>query len=55
MFPKTLNIEVPYDPAILFLDIDLKKTIIRKDACNIMYTEAPFTTARHCKQHLNIH
>ena len=33
---KNLNIELPHDPAIPFLDIHLKKTkiLIRKDPCS---------------------
>ena len=45
-FLKKLKIELPYDPAIPLLGIYLEKTIIRKDACIMMFTAALFTIAR---------
>jgi len=45
-FPKKLKIELPYDPAILFLSIYLKKTIISKDPCTPMFLVALLGTAR---------
>ena len=50
MFLEKLKIELPYDPAILFLGIYPEKTIIQKDTCTPMFTAAPFTTARTWKQ-----
>ena len=49
-FLKKLKIELPHDPAIPLLGIYLEKTIIQKDTCTPMFTEALFTTARTCKQ-----
>ena len=49
-FLKRLNIELPYDPAILLLGIYPEKTIIQKDTCTPMFTEALFTIARSWKQ-----
>ena len=40
---KKLNTELPYDPTIPFLGISPVKTIILKDACTPMFTEALFT------------
>ena len=51
---KKLKIELPYDPAIPLMDIYLDKTIIQKDACIPMYTEALFTIVKTWK-HLNVH
>ena len=51
MFLKKLKIELPYDPAILLLDIYSEKTIIQKDTCTTMFTAALFTKARTWKQH----
>ena len=42
---KNLNIELPYDPAII-----LAKIIICKDICTPMFTAALFTIARTWKQ-----
>jgi len=36
---------MPYYPAIPFLGIYSEKTIIRKDTCKPMFTEALFTIA----------
>ena len=49
-FLKQLKIELPYDPAIPFLGIDLDKTIIPKDTCTPMLIAALFTIARTWKQ-----
>ena len=51
-FFKKLKIELPYDPAILLLNIHLKKirTLIRKDICTPMFTAALFTIAKIQKQ-----
>ena len=43
--PQKWKIEMPYYPAIPFLGIYSKKTIITKDTCNPMFTEALFTIA----------
>ena len=48
--PKKLKIELPYDPAILLLDIYPEKTIIQKDTCTTMFITALFTIARTWKQ-----
>ena len=45
-FPRKLNTELPYDPAIPFLGIYLEKTIIQKDTCNPVVTAALFTIVR---------
>ena len=49
-FLKKLKIELPYDPAIPLLGIYPEKTIIRKDACTLMFTAALFTIARTQKR-----
>ena len=48
--PKKLKIGLPYDPAIPLLSIYPEKTIIQKDTCTPMFTEALFTIARSWKQ-----
>ena len=45
-----LKVELPYDPAIPILGIQLDKTIIQKDTCTSVFTAALFTTARTWKQ-----
>ena len=47
-FLKKLKIEVPYDPAILLLDIYPKntKTLIQRDTCTPMFIAALFTIAK---------
>ena len=45
-FLKKLKIELPYDPAISFLDIYLEKTILQKDTCTAMFIAALFTIAK---------
>ena len=49
---KKLKIELPYYPAIPFLDIYWKKmkTIIQKDTCTPMFIAALFTVAKVWKQ-----
>ena len=49
-FLKNLNIELPYDPSIPVLGIDLEKAIIQKDICTAMFTAALFTIAKKWKQ-----
>ena len=44
-FLKNLNIELPYAPAIPFLEMYLDKTIIQKDTCP-MFTAALFSIAK---------
>ena len=48
-FLKKLQIELPYDPAILLLGIYPEITIIQKDTCTPMFTAAVFTIARSWK------
>ena len=43
-FLRKLTIELPYDPAIPLLDINLDKTIIQKDTCTPMFTATLFTS-----------
>ena len=50
-FLRKLNIELPYDPAIPFLDIYLEKNKIWKDTCTLMFTAALFTITKTWKQH----
>ena len=45
-FLRKLKRELPYDPAILLLDIYPDKTLIQKDACTPIFTEALFTIAK---------
>ena len=47
---KKLGIKPPYDPAILFLGINLEETKIEKDTCIPMCTAVLFTIARTWKQ-----
>ena len=46
MFLKKLKIKLPYDPAIPLLGIYPEKTIISKDICSTIFTEALFTIAK---------
>ena len=48
--PKKLNIELPYDAAIPLPGIYPEKTIIQKDTCTPIFTEALFTIAKTWKQ-----
>ena len=41
------TIELPYDPEILLLDINLEKTINQKDTRTPMFIKAWFTIDRH--------
>ena len=41
--PQKLKLELPYDPAILLLDIYLYKTIIQEYTCAPIFTAALFT------------
>ena len=54
-FLKKLKIELPYDPAIPFLDIypEKMKTLIQKDTCPPVFTVALFTMAKTKKQPKN--
>ena len=49
-FPQKLKTELPYNPAIPFMDIYPEKTIIQKDTCIPMFTTALFTIANTWKQ-----
>ena len=49
-FFKTLEINLPYDPAIPLLGIYPEKATILKDTCIPMFTAALFTIARTWKQ-----
>ena len=45
-----LNTEPPYDPGILLLGIHPDKTVIQKDTCTPVFTEALFTMTKPWKQ-----
>ena len=47
---RKLNIELPYDQAILFLGIYPDKTFTQKDTCIPMFNAALFTIAKTWKQ-----
>ena len=47
---KKLNIELPYDPGIPFLGVYSEKSIIQKDTCIPIFTEALFTIAKTWEQ-----
>ena len=49
-FLKTLEIELPYDPAIPLLGIYTEETRIERDTCTPMFISALFTIARTWKQ-----
>ena len=49
-FLKKLRVELPYDPAISFLDIYLEKARIQKEACTLIFMAALFTIARTWRQ-----
>ena len=49
-FLKKRKRELPYDPEIPLLGIDLDKIIIQKDTCTAMFIAAPFTIAKIWKQ-----
>ena len=49
-FLKKLEIELPYNPAILLLGIHTEETRIERDTCTPMFIAALFTIARTWKQ-----
>ena len=49
-FLKKIRIKPPYDAAIPLLGIYPEETIIEKDTCTPMFSEALFTIARIWKQ-----
>ena len=49
-FLKKLEIELPYDPAILPLSIHTEETRIERDMCTPMFIVALFTIARMWRQ-----
>ena len=49
-FLLKLGIKLPYDPAIPLLAIYPEKTIIQKDTCTPVFTEALFMIARTWKK-----
>ena len=49
-FLRKLNIELPYDPAVLLLGINLDKTVIQKGSCTPVFIVVLFTTAKTWKQ-----
>ena len=50
IFFKKLKTELSYDPAIPLLGIYLEKTMVQKDICTPVFTEALFTVAKTWKQ-----
>ena len=48
--PQKLEIELPYDPAILLLGIHTEETRIKRDTCTPMFITALFIIARTWKQ-----
>ena len=50
IFFKKLKRELPYDPEIPLLGIYLEKTMVQKDICTPVFTEALFTVAKTWKQ-----
>ena len=48
---KTINIKLPYDPAIPHLSIYPDKTFIEKGTCTHMFIATLFTKAKTWKQH----
>jgi len=53
-FLKKLEIEPPYNPAILLLGIHTEETRIERDTCTPIFTAALFTIARTWKN-LHVH
>ena len=49
-FLKKLEIELPYDPALLQLGIHTEKTIIERDTCTPVFIATLFIIARAWKQ-----
>ena len=45
-FLKELNMELPYDSAILLLGLYPEKTLFQKDTCILMFTAASFKIAK---------
>ena len=45
-FLKKLELELPFDPAILFLGIHTEETRSERDTCTPMFIEALFIIAR---------
>ena len=50
-FLQKLEIELPYDPAILLLGIHTEETRIERSTCTSMFMAALFIIARTWKQH----
>ena len=48
--PQKTKTELPYDPAVPLLGVYLDKTLIRKDICTPISTEALFTITKTWKQ-----
>ena len=42
--------ELPYDPAIPLLGINLERTLMQKDRCTLMFTAVPLMIAKTWKQ-----
>ena len=49
-FLEKLEIELPYDPAILLLGINIEETRTERDTCAPMFIAALFIIARTWKQ-----
>ena len=49
-FPRKLKIEIPYDPVISLLGIYPDKTMIHRDTCTPMFTEALFIIVKTWEQ-----
>ena len=49
-FLEKLKIELPYNPAILLLDMYPEKNMVQKDTCPPTFTAALFTMAKTRKQ-----
>ena len=49
-FLKKLKIELPHDPAVPLLGINLEITVVQKDTCIPIFTAALFTKAKRWKQ-----
>ena len=49
-FLRKVNIELPFDPAVLLLGIYPEKTMTRKDTCTPMFIAALFAIAKTRKQ-----
>ena len=48
-FLKKLQVELPYDPAILLLGMYLEKNMVQKDTCTPMFIAVLFTIAKTWK------